>query len=60
MIYLTVKKTGRKICKLNIDNYYDSTNYIKEKIYIKFRDNLIEKIKRNLKIIVIWKYLIIF
>ena len=43
------KETVCKICKLNIDNYYDSTNYIKEKIYIKFRDDLIEKIKNKFK-----------
>ena len=43
------KKSGCKICKLNIDNYYDSTNYIKEKIYIKFRDDLIEKIEKRFK-----------
>ena len=28
------KKTGCKICKFDIDNYYNSTNYMKEK-YIK-------------------------
>ena len=43
------KKTGCKVCKLNIDNYYDSTNYIKEKMYIKFRDDLIEKLKKKFK-----------
>ena len=43
------KKSGCKICKLNIDNYYDSTNYIKENIYIKSRDDLIEKIKKKFK-----------
>ena len=43
------KKTECKICKLDIDNYYDSTNYIKEKIYIKFRDDLIEKIRKKFK-----------
>ena len=43
------KKSGCRICKLNIDNYYDSSNYIKEKTYIKFRDDLIEKIKKKFK-----------
>ena len=43
------KKSGCRICKLDIDNYYDSTNYIKEKIYITFRDDLIEKIKNKFK-----------
>ena len=43
------KKTGCKICKLDIDNYYDSTNYMKEKIYIKFKDELIGKIKKKFK-----------
>ena len=43
------KKTGCKICKLDIDNYYNSTNYMKEKIYIKFQDDLIEKIKKKFK-----------
>ena len=43
------KKTGCHICKLDIDNYYDSTNYMKEKIHIKFQDDLIEKIKKKFK-----------
>ena len=43
------KKTGCKICKLDIDNYYNSTNYMKEKINKKFKDDLIEKIKKKFK-----------
>ena len=37
------KKSGCRICKLDIDNYDNSSKYMKEKIYIKFRDDLIEK-----------------
>ena len=48
-IYLIVKKTMCKICKLDIDNYYNSTNYMKEKIYTKFKDDVIEKIKKKFK-----------
>ena len=54
------KKTECKICKLDIDNYYDSTNYMKEKIYIHFKNDLIRKLKRNFKIMTIKKCLIIF
>ena len=43
------KKSRCRICKLDIDNYYDSTNYIKEKMYFKFRDDLTEKIKNKFK-----------
>ena len=43
------KKTECKICKLDIDNYYDSANYMKEKIYKNFKDKLIEKIKKKFK-----------
>ena len=43
------KKTGCKICKLGIDNYHDNTNYMKEKIYKKFIDDLIEKFKKKFK-----------
>ena len=48
MIYLIVKKTGCKIYKLDINNYYDSTDYMK-KIYRKFKNELIEKIKKKFK-----------
>ena len=43
------KKSGCKICKLDIDNYDSSSKYIKDKIYEQFKDNLIEKIKKEFK-----------
>ena len=46
-------KSGCRICKLDIDNYDNSSKYMQDKIYEQFKDDLIEKIKRNLKIIAI-------
>ena len=37
------------LCKLDIDNYYNSSDYMKKKIYTKFKDDLIEKIKKKFK-----------
>ena len=36
-----------KICKLDINNYDTSSKYIQNKIYNKFHDDLIEKIKKR-------------
>ena len=41
------KKSGCKKCKLDIDNYDKSSKYMKNKIYNKFKNDLIEKIKRK-------------
>ena len=43
------KKSGCKLCKLDIDNYDTSSKYIKDKVYNQFKDNLIEKIKKKFK-----------
>ena len=53
------KKSGCKICKLDIDNYINATKYMQDKIYNQFKDDLIKKSKRNLKITVIWKFILI-
>ena len=37
------EKSGCKICKLDIDNYDNSSKYMQDKIYEQFKDNLIEK-----------------
>ena len=39
------EKSGCKICKLDLDNYYKSSKYMQDKIFENFKDNLIEKIK---------------
>ena len=43
------KKSGCRICKLDINNYYDSTKYMKEKIYEQFKNDLVEEIKKKFK-----------
>ena len=43
------KKSGCKICKLDIDNYYESSKYMQDKIFENFHYNLTEKIKKKLK-----------
>ena len=49
MIFLIVKKSGCKKCKLDIDNYDNSSKYMKNKIYNKYKNDLIEKIKKKFK-----------
>ena len=41
------KKSGCKICKLDIDNYDTSSKYMQDKIVMNFHNNLIEKIKKK-------------
>ena len=41
------KKVECKKCKLDIDNYDNSSKYMKNKIYNKFENDLTEKIKRK-------------
>ena len=41
------EKSGCKICKLDINNYDTSSKYMQNKIYNKFHDDLIEKIKKR-------------
>ena len=41
------KKSGCKICKLDIDNYYESSKYMQDKIFENFHYNLTEKIKKK-------------
>ena len=48
MIYHS-KKSGCKICKLDIDNYYEFSKYMQDKIFKNFKNNLIEKIKKKFK-----------
>ena len=43
------EKSGCKICKLDIDNYDNSSKYMQDKIYEQFKDNLMEKIKKKFK-----------
>ena len=43
------KKSGCKICKLDIDNYYESSKYMQDKIFENFHYNLTEKIKKKFK-----------
>ena len=43
------KKSGCKICKLDIDNYDNSSKYMQNKIFENFHNNLIEKIKKKFK-----------
>ena len=43
------KKSGYKICKLDIDNYDNSSKYMQDKIFNNFKNNLIEKIKKKFK-----------
>ena len=43
------KKSGCKICKLDIDNYDNSSKYTQDKIYNQFKKELIEKIKEKFK-----------
>ena len=43
------KKSGCKECKLNIDNYDNSSKYMQDKIYEQFKKELIEKIKKKFK-----------
>ena len=43
------KKSGCKICKLDIDNYDTSSKYMQNKIYKQFKKELIEKIKKKFK-----------
>ena len=40
-------KVGCKKCKLDIDNYDNSSKYMKNKIYNKFENDLMEKIKKK-------------
>ena len=41
------KKSGCKICKLDIDNYDTSSKYMQDKIFENFHNNLVEKIKKK-------------
>ena len=41
------KKSGCKVCKLDIDNYDNSSKYMQDKIFENFHNNLIEKIKKK-------------
>ena len=43
------KKSGCKICKLDIDNYYKSSEYMREKIFVNFKNDLIGKIKKKFR-----------
>ena len=43
------KKSKCKKCKLHIDNYDTSSKYMQDKIYEQFKDDLIEKTKKNFK-----------
>ena len=43
------EKSGCKKCKLDIDNYDNSSKYMKNKIYKKYKNDLIEKIKKKFK-----------
>ena len=43
------KNSGCKKCKLDIENYDNSTKYMQDKIYNQFKDKLIEKIKKTFK-----------
>ena len=43
------KKSGCKICKLDIDNYDTSSKYMQDKIFLNFHNNLTEKIKKKFK-----------
>ena len=43
------KKSGCKICKLDIDNYDTSSKHMQDKIYKQFKKELIEKIKKKFK-----------
>ena len=51
------KKPKCKKCKLDINNYDNSTKYMQDKIYEQFKDNLIEKIKKKFKNQAIWKFI---
>ena len=41
------KKSGCKICKVDIDNYDTSSKYMQDKIFKNFHNNLTEKIKKK-------------
>ena len=43
------KESGCKICKLDIDNYDNSSKYMQDKIYKQFKKEPIEKIKNKFK-----------
>ena len=43
------KKSECKKCKLDIDNYDTSSKYMQDKIYNKFKNDLMEKIKKKFK-----------
>ena len=43
------KNSGCKICKLDIDNYDNSSKYMQDEIYKQFKEELIEKIKKEFK-----------
>ena len=43
------KKSICRICKLDIDNYDNSSKYMQDKIYNQFKEELIEKIKKKFK-----------
>ena len=43
------KKSGCKECKLDLDNYDNSSKYMQDKIFSKFNNNLVEKIKKKSK-----------
>ena len=54
------KKAKCKKCKLDIDNYDTSLKYMQDKIFKDFHNNLIEKIEKNLKIMILRKFILIF
>ena len=43
------KKSMCKICMIDIDKYDKSSNYMQDKIFKNFKNNLIEKIKKKFK-----------
>ena len=43
------KKTGCKVCKLDSDNYDNSSKYMQDKIFTNFNNNLKEKIKKKFR-----------
>ena len=43
------KKSGCKICKLDIDTYDTSSKFMQNKIYKQFKKELIENIKKKFK-----------
>ena len=43
------KKSECKKCRLDIDNYDNSSKYMQDKMYEQFKNDLIEKIKKKFK-----------